>query len=234
MRCSCVGGTSGCTMYTSRCRQLAWSCAWRQSLLKRVISTGDSGTSRSRQMAWASGRWAEPLKTTTSRTGTGTPGLGRAVGVRVTRHHAPRQGPSGTMSGLGRGRYQRPPAAAALPSVAPPGPSPGGALHSCPELTLEGLLGLVDRALVGAGGQVLPAAVGHHERDVGALARPHRLGGLGEGGMEDGARRDAGEDPLAVEQLAHPAHGVAGPDREPGVDQGLVVQLGDEALVEVA
>src|SRR3954452_14784568 len=32
--------------------------------------------------------------------------------------------------------------------------------RSGPELTLEGLLGLVDGALVGAGGQVLPAAVG--------------------------------------------------------------------------
>src|SRR3954452_5313661 len=73
MRCSCVGGTSGCTMYTSRCRQLAWSCAWRQSLLNLVISTEDSGTSRSSQMALASGRCAEPLKTTTLLSGTGPP-----------------------------------------------------------------------------------------------------------------------------------------------------------------
>ena len=37
-----------------------------------------------------------------------------------------------------------------------------------------------------------------------------------------------------LEQLAHPAHGVARADREARVDQRLVVQLRHEALVEVA
>ena len=54
----------------------------------------------------------------------------------------------------------------------------GGSGRSGPELALEPLLGLVDGALVGAGGQVLPAAVADDERDVGALAGLDRLGGL--------------------------------------------------------
>ncbi len=43
---------------------------------------------------------------------------------------------------------------------------------SRPELALEGRLGLLEGAGVGAGRQVLPAAVAHDERDVGASRRP--------------------------------------------------------------
>ena len=103
-----------------------------------------------------------------------------------------------------------------------------------PELTLEPVLGLVDGAFVGPGGEVLPAAVADHEDDVGALAGPDGLGGLRERGVQDRAGRDAGEQALALEQLPDPAHRVARADREARVDQRLVVQLGDEALVEVA
>jgi hypothetical protein len=103
-----------------------------------------------------------------------------------------------------------------------------------PELTFEGLLGLVDGALVGAGGEVLPAAVRHDERDVRRLPRVDSPGGLGQRGVQDGAGRDAGEDALELEQLADPAYGVARADREPRVDEVGVVELGDEALVEVA
>ena len=46
---------------------------------------------------------------------------------------------------------------------------------SRPELAFEPLFGLVDRAFVRTGRQVLPAAVGDHERDVGWLAGPHAL-----------------------------------------------------------
>ena len=63
---------------------------------------------------------------------------------------------------------------------------------------------------------------------------PHGLRGLGERGVQDRAGRDAGEDALRLEQLAGAAYGVARADREARVDQRLVVQLGDEALVEVA
>src|SRR6478672_8500562 len=84
-----------------------------------------------------------------------------------------------------------------------------GGVSSCPELTLEAVLRLVDGALVRAGGEVLPAAVGDHEGDVGTLARGDRLRGLGERGVEDRAGRDTGEDALTVEQLTHPAYGVA-------------------------
>src|SRR4051794_6922787 len=107
-------------------------------------------------------------------------------------------------------------------------------VSSGPELTLETVLRLVDGALVGAGGEVLPAPVADHEGDVGSLAGLDRLGRLAEGGVQDRARGDAGEDPLLLEQLAHAADGVTRADREARVDQRLVVQLGDEALVEVA
>src|SRR5688572_24822508 len=49
-----------------------------------------------------------------------------------------------------------------------------GVLRSGPELTVEALFRLVDRALVGARREVLPAAVAHHERDVGRLLRLDR------------------------------------------------------------
>ena len=74
-------------------------------------------------------------------------------------------------------------------------------------------------ALVGAGGEVLPAAVADDERDVGALPRLDRLGRLAQRRVQDRAGGDAGEDALLLEQLADPAYGVARADREAGVDQ---------------
>ncbi len=68
MRWSCVGGTNGCTMYTSRWRQLASSWDCRQSLLKRTVSDGERLVPSSLQMASARARWALPEKTTMSRT----------------------------------------------------------------------------------------------------------------------------------------------------------------------
>src|SRR4051794_20080462 len=73
-----------------------------------------------------------------------------------------------------------------------------GVLRSGPELAVEAFLGLVDRALVGAGGEVLPAAVAHHERDLCRFSRFDRLRGLGERGMQDRAGRDAGEDAFGL------------------------------------
>ena len=52
--------------------------------------------------------------------------------------------------------------------------------------------------------------------------------------MQDRAGRDAGKDALGVDQLTHTTHGVAWTHAEARVDQALVVQLGHEALVEVA
>src|SRR3954469_25929054 len=69
MRCSCVGATSGWMTYTSRCRQFSCNWTYRQSLLNRRISTGDSGTPRESQMLVARGRWALPDSTTISRMG---------------------------------------------------------------------------------------------------------------------------------------------------------------------
>ena len=45
------------------------------------------------------------------------------------------------------------------------------------------------------------------------------LAAWAERGVQDRAGRDAGEDPLELEQLADPAYGVARADREAGVDQ---------------
>src|ERR1700722_1530178 len=65
-RCSCTGGTSGWMRYTSRSRQLAWSCTWRQSLANRGIRTGLRGTPRYRQISSASAGCALPPKITIS------------------------------------------------------------------------------------------------------------------------------------------------------------------------
>src|SRR6476661_4889452 len=106
--------------------------------------------------------------------------------------------------------------------------------RSGPELALEAVLRLVDGALVGPGGEVLPATVADDEGDVGTLARLDGLGRLAERRVQDRPGGDAGEDALLLEQLPDSAYGVPRPDREPRVDQRLVVELGDETLVEVA
>src|SRR4051794_15648678 len=110
----------------------------------------------------------------------------------------------------------------------------GFGLGSGPELALEPVLGLIDRALVGTGGEVLPTTVADHEGYVGLLPCLERLRGLGQSSVQDRPGGDSGEDAFELEQFPDPAYGVPRPDREPGVDEGLVVQLGDEPLVEVA
>src|SRR3954451_4578743 len=115
------------------------------------------------------------------------------------------------------------------------GPTPlDGPVGSGPELSFEAVLGVVDRALVGTRGEVLPPAVTHHEHDVRALTSLDRLRRLAQRCMHDRTRRDPCEDPLGLQQLADPSYGVPRTDREPRVDQRGVVQLGDEPLVEVA
>ena len=52
--------------------------------------------------------------------------------------------------------------------------------------------------------------------------------------MQDRAGRDAGEDALLLDQLAGAPQRVLGSDGEPGVEHGGVVQLRDEAFVDVA
>ena len=72
---------------------------------------------------------------------------------------------------------------------------------SGPQLALELLGGLLQRAGVGAGRQVLPAAVAHDERAVGALAVVDALGDR-QRRMQDRAGGDPGEDALVVDQVA--------------------------------
>ena len=97
---------------------------------------------------------------------------------------------------------------------------PGRSGRSGPELALEALLGLVDGALVGAGGEVLPAAVGRPRTRCRPAPRAlTALAAWAERGVQDRAGGDAGEDALELEQLADPAYGVARADREPRVDQ---------------
>ena len=79
----------------------------------------------------------------------------------------------------------------------------------------------------------LRAPVADHQRDR-RLPRLDGLRRLPQRSVQDRAGRDPGEDALRLEELTHPAYGVTRADGEARVDQGLVVQLGDEALVEVA
>src|SRR5437764_862437 len=62
----------------------------------------------------------------------------------------------------------------------------------------------------------------------------HGPAGDAQGRMQDGAGRDADEDALLLQQLARPANRVGRTDREAGREHRGVVQLGDEALVDVA
>ncbi|MGH3932644.1 MAG: PLP-dependent cysteine synthase family protein, partial [Pseudonocardiaceae bacterium] len=80
------------------------------------------------------------------------------------------------------------------------GISTGGILHAA--LAVETILGVVEGAFVGAGREILPAAVGDDERDVGPYARAHRLGRHAQRRVEDRAGGDAREDALGLQQLA--------------------------------
>src|SRR5690606_16679412 len=111
---------------------------------------------------------------------------------------------------------------------------PGAQASSGPELALEAGLRLLQGAAVGAGRQVLPAAVGDDEDDVGPLARLDRLPRHPQRRVQRAAGRDAREDALLLQQLAGAAQRVPGRDGEPGGQHRLVVQLRDEALVDVA
>src|SRR6266496_3903994 len=105
---------------------------------------------------------------------------------------------------------------------------------SGPEVAVQASGGFVDGAAVGAGGEVLPAGVGDDEDHVGAVTRGGGFFGYGQGGVQDGAGRDAGEDTFRFEELAGAAQRVVGADRVAAGEDGLVVELGNEALVEVA
>src|SRR5690606_4909916 len=105
---------------------------------------------------------------------------------------------------------------------------------SRPQLAFEPALGLLEGAVVGAGGQVFPAAVGDHEGDVGASARLQRLAADADRGVQDGAGAEAREDALLGDQLPGAPDGVVGSDGETRAEHGLVVELRDEALVDVA
>src|SRR4051812_34079373 len=97
--------------------------------------------------------------------------------------------------------------------------------RSGPELALEVGLGLVQRACVGAGREVLPSRITDHQRHVGATTFLRSLGRHAERGMQDRTGRDAGEDALVVEQLTDPAYGVPRPYRETRRQHRLVVEL---------
>src|SRR3954462_4588104 len=93
---------------------------------------------------------------------------------------------------------------------------PGSARAAGPELALEGLLGLLERAGGGAGREVLPAAVRDHEGDVGPLTVTHGLHRLAHRGVQDRAGGDAGEDALLLDQLTGTTQRLARPYREAG------------------
>ena len=66
IRFSCTGATSGCTMNTSRWRQLVSSCASRQSLANRWMREGLRSTPSSAHISWANSTPAVPAKTAIS------------------------------------------------------------------------------------------------------------------------------------------------------------------------
>src|SRR3954451_22175439 len=92
------------------------------------------------------------------------------------------------------------------------------------------VLDLVDRTSVDPRGQVLPAVVADDEDDVALV----QLAGDAHGDRRDGARGDAGEDALLVEQPACPHDRVVVGDEDLPVQQGEVDDRRDEAVVERA
>src|SRR5690349_3349331 len=115
------------------------------------------------------------------------------------------------------------------------GPEPVAKKALRPELALERLDGLFrGGGRVDAGGEVLPAAVGDDERDVGALSRLDRFPADADGRVQGRAGGDAREDALLLEEFTGAGDRVGGADREAAGEDGGVVELGDEALVEVA
>ena len=65
-----------------------------------------------------------------------------------------------------------------------------------PELAFEAGLGFVEGAVVGAGGQVLPAAVGDQHAMSARSPSATALAAMARRGVQDGPGRDAGEDAL--------------------------------------
>src|SRR4051812_11354749 len=85
---------------------------------------------------------------------------------------------------------------------------------SGPELALERGRRILQRTAVGAGREVLPAAVADDEADVGVATGGDLLVGDTERGVQDRAGRDAREDAFALHQLAGAVDGVLRPDGE--------------------
>src|SRR5262245_37517103 len=95
-RCSWTGGTSGWMRYTSRSRQFAASCTWRQSLANRCTRHGDNGVPRWAQISRAKSGCALPLNTAISRTARSyVPGCNAGVRPCVCKANRDRGG--GTM-----------------------------------------------------------------------------------------------------------------------------------------
>src|SRR3954469_12653117 len=92
------------------------------------------------------------------------------------------------------------------------------------------ILDLGDRTSVDARGQVFPAVVADDEHDVALV----QLAGDAHRDRGDGARGDAGEDALLVEQPARPDDRVVVGDEDLPVEQREVDDRGDEAVVERA
>ena len=108
------------------------------------------------------------------------------------------------------------------------------AAASGPELALEPVLGLVDGALVGAGGEVLPAAVADDEGDVGALPALTALAAWPSAACRIAPVEMPAKMPSSSSSSRTRRTASRGPtENRESISDG-VVQLGDEALVEVA
>src|SRR6056297_1729833 len=103
-----------------------------------------------------------------------------------------------------------------------------------PKLALERGFGFLEGALVGTGGQVLPPAIAHDERDIRTLPGLLRLRRHTQRRVHNRTGGDPGEDALLVEQFTGPAHRITRTDRVTVRQHRFVVQLRDEALIQVA
>ena len=119
-------------------------------------------------------------------------------------------------------------------TLAAAGRGPALAAGLGPDLGVQEVLAAVQVTGIGTGGEILPTAVGDDQHDVRGFTDASRPRGLSQAGVQHRAGGKPREDAFAVKQLPDPANGIPGADREPGADEGGVVKLGNEALVEVA
>src|SRR5699024_1569729 len=129
-------------------------------------------------------------------------------------------------SGHGKGRY--------LARYPPTSHRCVTGVGSGPELAVEPLLGLLESAFVGTGGEVFPTGVGDDERDLCPLPFLFGPSCHTHGGVQGTSGGDPGEDALYVQEFPGAFECSIGGDGKAGGEHRLVVELRYETLVDVA